>query len=179
MVRTRKLQQRFDRPSEALDAYERAIVTGKKEEDLALFHHDKGVLYEELNKHAEALVEAEKALSFDPKRISSYRNKGHALNQLGRFDEALEVFEEAIRRKPNYPNAHLGKSTSLKGQGKYQEALQEIEEAIRLKGDYMWAWKNKEKVLKLLAQQAREEAEKYEKLAQQAKENAIQFGDTR
>src|SRR5207248_5466680 len=120
---------------------------------------------------------AEKALSFDPEDISLYRNKGHALSKLGRFDEALEAFEEAIRRKPDYPNAHQGKGGVLRHQGKYQEALQEIEEAIRLKGDYMWAWKNKETTLKLLAQQAREEAERYDKLAREAHEKAKQLSD--
>ncbi len=171
-----KIQKRFNCQSEALDAYERAIVVCNDPVALALFHHDKGVLYEELNQYAEALAEAEKALSFDPERVSSYRNKGHALNKLGRFDEALEVFEEAIRRKPHYPNAHQGKATALKGQERYKEALQEIEEAIRLKRNYMWAWKNKETTLKLLAQQAREEAERYDKLAQEASEKAQQFG---
>ena len=68
------------------------------------------------------------------------------------------------------------KEVALKGLGKYQEALQEFEEAIRLKNDYVWAWKHKERTLKLLAQQAREEAERYEQLAQEASEKAKQFG---
>ncbi len=171
-----KIQQRFNHSSEALDAYERAINAGKKIEDLALFHHDKGILYEKLEKYAEALAETEKALFLDPERISSYRNKGFALDKLGRFDEALEAFEEAIRRKPDYPNAHQGKGKVLRQQGKYQEALQEIEEAIRLKENYMWAWKNKETTLKLLAKQAREEVERYDRLAQEAHVKARQLG---
>ncbi len=171
-----KIQQGFNHSSEALDAYERAIIVGKKTADLALFHREKATLYEKLEMYDEELVEAEKALSLDPKHISSYRDKAHALNKLERFNEALEVCEEAIRRKPNYPSTRLAKGTALKGLGKYQEALREIEEAIRLKGDYMWAWKHKETTLKLLAQQMREEAERYDKLAQVAHEEAKQFG---
>jgi tetratricopeptide (TPR) repeat protein len=163
-----KIQQRLNHLSEALDAYERATITGQKAKDLALFHRDRGAVYEKLEKFADALAEAEKALSFDPEDISSYRNKGFALGKLERFDEALQTFEEAIRRKPDYPNAHLGKGKVLRQLGKYQEALQEIEEAIRLKGNYIWAWRNKETTLKLLAKQAREDAEKYDKLAQEA-----------
>ena len=171
-----RIQKRLDHLLEALDAYERAIVACNRATDLALFHREKGALYEKLEKYTGSLTEAEEALSLDPEYISSYRDKAHALNKLGRFDEALEVCEEAIRRKPDYPNIYQAKGVALKGLGRYQEALQEIEEAIRLKDDYMWAWKNKEATLKLLAQQAREEAERYDRLAQEASEKAKQFG---
>lgn len=171
-----KIQKRFDHLSDALDTYGRAIAACTKTSDLALFHRERGALCEQLGRYTELLAEAEKALSFDPEYISSYRDKAHALNQLRRFNEAFEVCEEAIRRKPDYPNTHLAKGVALKGLGKYQEALQEIEEATRLKSDYMWAWKHKETTLKLLAQQTREEAAKYGQLAQEASEKARHFG---
>lgn len=171
-----KIHRRFNRLAEALTAYERAITASNKTSDLARFHREKAAVYEKLEKFAEELVEAEQALALDPDHISSYRDKAHALNKLGRPEEALAVCEEAIRRKPDYPNIHQAKGVALKWLGKYQEALEEFEEAIRLKSDYMWAWKQKEWTLKLLAQQARGDAERYDQLAQEAAEKAKQFG---
>jgi hypothetical protein len=81
---------------------------------------------------AEALDEADKALSLEPESAATHTLRAVALSRLGRGEESLEAFREALRHEPQSARSHFNLASQLNVVGRREEALQHALEAQRL-----------------------------------------------
>lgn len=92
-----------------------------------------------LERHAEALIAADKALALSPNEANVLILSGWVLALTGRANEAIALIERAIRLNPITPNWYygaLGDALLLSGQG--EEALVNLHKCADLAPDFVW-----------------------------------------
>ena len=92
-----------------------------------------GVAAEALGRHAEAIIDLERAMKLDPK-ISVYGEWGAALVATGDLNGALGVYDKAISASPDWRYYYTSRGKIKLTQEKYAEAAVDFETAIG-KGD--------------------------------------------
>jgi serine/threonine-protein kinase len=85
-----------------------------------------------MERHEEAIAEAERAVELDPLSPQSSMNLGRAFNFAGRYEEATRQLQATIEAHPNFDTAYFHLGASYGRRGMYEEAITAIEEAIRL-----------------------------------------------
>jgi tetratricopeptide (TPR) repeat protein len=83
---------------EALRDYDQAIALNA---NVAIYHANKAAALSFLNRHADAVDAAERAILVDPGYTKAYSRLGLSLLALNRTREALAAYEEAARREPD------------------------------------------------------------------------------
>lgn len=83
---------------EALRDYDQAIALNA---NVAIYHANKAAALSFLNRHADAVDAAERAILVDPAYTKAYSRLGLSLLALNRTREALAAYEEAARREPD------------------------------------------------------------------------------
>ena len=74
--------------------------------------------------HAQALTEAERAVTLDPNFAEGYFHLGTVLYFSGLSQEAIKATETAIRLNPRYPDVYLfNLAANYRIAGQYEEAL--------------------------------------------------------
>jgi tetratricopeptide (TPR) repeat protein len=82
----------------ALVEYDQAIALNGH---VAIYHANKAAALSFLNRHADAVDAAERAIRIDPAYTKAYSRLGLSLLALNRTREALAAYEEAARREPD------------------------------------------------------------------------------
>mmetsp|Transcript_53414 Transcript_53414/g.134171 ORF Transcript_53414/g.134171 Transcript_53414/m.134171 type:complete len:520 (-) Transcript_53414:78-1637(-) len=82
---------------EALVAYEQAI---NLEADNHVHYGNRAAALIELNRHADALADADKAISINPMWARGYYRRAKALSGLGRTDEAIDALQAGLAAVP-------------------------------------------------------------------------------
>ena len=83
-----------------------------------------------LHRPADALVQLDAAIAFDPAHAPAHMQRGVVLERLGRVDEALEALAEAVRLDPDDHAAWTnlafltGRHHPIRGVARYDELLQ-------------------------------------------------------
>ena len=75
----------------------------------------------------EAIMQAEKALAFDPLSLIANRSLAGIYNFSGRYDRAVEVLQKVIEMDPDFPRAHLFLGMAYWQKSMYEEAIAEFE----------------------------------------------------
>jgi tetratricopeptide (TPR) repeat protein len=126
----------LNRPEEALSACNRAL---QLDQDNPVILNILGSIFDDLNRHGEALEvykEAlnayDKALHIHPLNSGFHANKGNILHRLKRYDEALVAYDEAIKISPLLGDCYINKGNILQDLKRYDEALKVCEEALRI-----------------------------------------------
>ena len=88
----------------AEEAFRDVLARGGKQ---AFVHHNLGIVHQQRNQHAEALVEFRAAARLDPKFGPARLLAGSSLLALGRVGEAVAELERAVRLMPGEKAAHL------------------------------------------------------------------------
>lgn len=70
----------------------------------SIFYCNRAAAYSKIGKHEKAIVDAEKAISLDPKYANAYSRLGFALFSLNRIDECREVYQRGLRACPDSQN---------------------------------------------------------------------------
>lgn len=89
----------------ALKGYQKVIDEFSDPDSLKVAWNNKGLIFETLEDHKEAIICYKKALAYDPTQKESHYNKGLSLSFLGRFSDAIESYEKAIELDKNYEEA--------------------------------------------------------------------------
>ena len=105
--------------------------------------NDKGVIFDKLGRHDEALEAYDKALEIDPNDVVAWSNKGNALGSLGRTDEALKAFDKALEINPDNEYIWYNKGNDLGSLGRTDEALKAFDKALEINPNSAKAWYNK------------------------------------
>lgn len=102
-----------------------------KEERLPVAHFVQGLAYRELGQYVKGLVEAEKAIQYDPSYANAYVLLATLLYHSGRPQEGLESVRTAMRLNPHHPynySFHLGQAYFFLG--RYDEAIDAFRQGL-------------------------------------------------
>ncbi len=103
---------------------------------------NRGVVYNNMEKHEEAVRDFTICLSLDPGNNDGLIGKANSLSALLRFEEALPFYNQYLQKKPGDANAVLKRGTANVQLGRYEEALADLEKSKELKPDnyevYYW-----------------------------------------
>lgn len=86
--------------------------------------------YDALNRPAEAVSEAEKALSIDSKNEAAYLQLGQIFLSRNTPQAALEIYQEALDLFPQSILLRLGKGLALKELKRYDDAAKELRQCL-------------------------------------------------
>ncbi len=93
---------RLNRPGEALDVFDEALVMDPENADVYV---KKGTALERMKKFDEAVACYDRAIAANQSMTLAYLCKGGVYNQMERFSEALECYEQALRSQHKTPAA--------------------------------------------------------------------------
>jgi len=124
-----QLQNRKNKPPEALAAYTKAIAADPA---FSWPYNNIGRLYLSQNDDAQALTWFTKALEVNPNHLRAQSNRGLAAARLGRYDEALAAYERVLAMNPTDAHAHASLGWLLLNAGRQTEGLRELQVAVRL-----------------------------------------------
>jgi tetratricopeptide (TPR) repeat protein/mono/diheme cytochrome c family protein len=125
------LYQAFQKKSIAEDIAGYKNIIARNGGNVALLHHDVGVLYLQLGRAEEAIGHFETSLTLQPGSAVAQFNLGTALMLAGRFPDAIRPLAEAVRLQPDYAVAHNNLADALLELGRADEALSHYREAVR------------------------------------------------
>lgn len=87
------------------------------------------IIYAQQGKYEQAIEQAKKAVSLNPRNISYLFNLAELLATDGQLEAALAYYEKALKVNPKFSPAIVGKCNCLTESGKPLEALQLLEKA--------------------------------------------------
>ncbi len=102
-----------------------------------------------------ALEDYNETVRLEPKDGIAYSNRAEARRDKGDLKGALEDCNRAIRFKPDHAEAFYIRGTVRRAKGNLKGALEDYKEAIRLQPDYAEALKNRDEVLKAIAERSK------------------------
>ena len=90
------------------------------------------VLYLELGRPSDAVVQFEASAKLRPELAATHFNLGLALTLAGKLEDAIGQYDQALRIRPDYALAHNNLGGILLQVGNADEALTHLREAVRL-----------------------------------------------
>ena len=92
----------------------------------------RGMIKADLDKHEEAISDANEAIRLKPNYVEAYFLRGLSNNNLGRREEAIPDLNEAIRLNPNNAQAYLLRGLVKGNLRKVEEAKADYQMALKL-----------------------------------------------
>jgi len=124
-----RLQNRLNRPAEALAAYTKAMTADPA---FSWPYHNIGRIYMSQQDNEQALAWLTKAVEINPNRLRAQFNLGVAAARLKRYDEALVAYGRALAMHPADADAHANVGWILLKVGRQAEGVRELQVAVRL-----------------------------------------------
>ena len=97
-------------------------------------HRAYGILLSQLGRHAEAIIEGERARELDPLALITRTNEALFFYYSGQFAEAEEKLKAALELEPNFWVALLSIAKVYVAQGKHQQAIEVLTKARKFSG---------------------------------------------
>jgi TolB-like protein/class 3 adenylate cyclase len=108
----------------------------------SLAHQVAATVFLHLQRHEEAIAEAEHAIAMDPNDADSYIALASALSLSGRPEEALQLVKDAMRLNPHYPSFYLYElGLAQFGMQQFDKAAVSLERATALNPDDRWSFR--------------------------------------
>jgi tetratricopeptide (TPR) repeat protein/S1-C subfamily serine protease len=130
----------------AIEAFQQAINTLPKREDLKNFHssilQQQSVVYRYLENYEQALTVINQAISLVPNNPNHYNEKWSVLSELKRYDEGLAAITQAINLAPRAA-WYYNRGILYYNQQKYKLALADFNKAIDLNRNFAKAYENR------------------------------------
>jgi len=99
----------------------------KADPNSAHVHFARGVIYESLSKHKEAVADFDKAIALDPKGAAAYNHRGSEQLKLGHFTESIKDFDRYLQLKPEDEPGHWRRGIAYYYAGKFEEGRKQFE----------------------------------------------------
>ena len=97
-------------------AYRRALALDAS--DFRVWNNLAGILFDVMNRPAEAIACLEKALAIDPQNRLGWSNLANLAGRLGRHDQSLECAQRALELDPQMVEAQLHRARAAQALGK-------------------------------------------------------------
>jgi tetratricopeptide (TPR) repeat protein len=102
--------------------YSRALDHPEAFQDLFQLYHNRGLAFDLLGRHAEAVKDFNQALALNETSVPALCNRGGALLSMSELERALADFSRAVRLDPVNADAHYGLAMVYEELGQYREA---------------------------------------------------------
>lgn len=103
---------------------------------------NRGVVYNNMERHQEAVRDFKVCLRYDPENIDGLIGMANSLSALLHFEEALPYYNHYLKLKPDDANAILKRGTAFVQLGKLDDALRDFDNSYNIKPDnyelYYW-----------------------------------------
>jgi lipoprotein NlpI len=87
----------------------------------------RGLIYESMQKHTEAIADFDRCLELDPKLAEAYDHRGSEQFKLGRIKESLADFDQFLKLRPKEAPSHWKRGISLYYAGRYDDGRKQFE----------------------------------------------------
>jgi lipoprotein NlpI len=87
----------------------------------------RGMLYEALDKHAEAIADFDRTLKLDPKAADAFEYRGSERFKLGKIAESIADFDEYLKLKPREGPKHWKRGISYYYAGRFEDGQKQFE----------------------------------------------------
>ena len=124
-----RLQYRFRRPQEALNAFNRAIAADPA---FSWPYHNIGRLYLDQGNLEQALPWLARAVEVNPNHWRAQFSLGIAAHKAKRYDDALAAYARAVAMSPDDADTHANIGWILVRTGRDAEGVRELQTAVRL-----------------------------------------------
>jgi len=104
---------------------------------------NRGVAYEKLGDHRQAISDYDRVIEIDPKYADAYSNRGITYDKLGNHRQAIEDFERAIEINPQYADAYSNRGAAYGVLGNYRQAISDYDRAIEFNPEHAEAFNNR------------------------------------
>ena len=101
-----------------------------------------GNLFQEQERHEEAIIQYKKAIMINPNDEKIYNNLGLSYFGMNLYENALEEYKKAINLNPKYEEAIFGLGNSYDKIGKPDEAIKELSKVITMNPNHARAFIN-------------------------------------
>ena len=101
-----------------------------------------GLVYQKLNREAQALDAFQKARALDPANAEVLLNLGIVYEKQGQYEQALRYLQQAIELEPGSAKIYNNLGIVLARQHKYEQAREAYEKALALDPSLVEAWNN-------------------------------------
>jgi lipoprotein NlpI len=108
----------------ALNLAGQAIARDPKHEPGYLF---RGVVYESLQRHTEAVQDFDKAIELNPQTAEAYDRRGSEHFKLGHIQESLKDFDKFLELRPAAKPGHWKRGISLYYAGRFEDGRKQFE----------------------------------------------------
>lgn len=122
--------------------------------DSAAAWQEKADSFLQSGRQVEALVEYEKALSLEPRRVPALRGKALVLREIGSLCEALETIDQALAIDPGFAAAWRTRGALLRDLERHDEGLACYDKGLEIEPTDAVLWLNKGNVLVKLGRTA-------------------------
>ena len=87
---------------------------------LANAYSNRGVIYDDLGQHLQAIEDYDDAIRLNPGYANAYYNRGNAYADLGQHLQAIEDYDDAIRLNPELVLAYINRGNAHNNLGQPQ-----------------------------------------------------------
>lgn len=98
----------------------------------AIAYLNRGLAYDGLGKHDQAIRDYNKCIELDQNFAKAYSNRGIIYSRLGDYWSAIKDFDNALMRDPLYENAYFNRGLTYVYLDDYDQAIKDYNMAIKL-----------------------------------------------
>lgn len=132
----------------------------------AAFYLDFALAYGNAGDAVNAVIQLEKALTYEPNSPEAYSNLGMYYTDLKQFDNAISALRKAINLKPGFSKAYYNLGLAYAMSGQFENAVEPFQQSIQFNPDYTDAYNNLGNTYSALGNYT-EALKAYEKVLQQ------------
>jgi tetratricopeptide (TPR) repeat protein len=98
-----------------------------------LAYYNRGVTYDKLDNHRQAIEDFSRAIEIYPGFADPYYNRGIVYAGLGNYRQAMEDFSRVIEIKPSFARAYTNRGNAYQELGNYRQAMEDFSRVIEIK----------------------------------------------
>ncbi len=118
----------------------------------ALAYFSRGLIYDVMNRPADALTNYDRAITLDPKFARVYMNRGLIYTTLGHYDYALDDYNKSVDLDPTFARTFNNRGAAYLYLQQYDKALADFSQVISLDSRYTQAYINRGSTYRILKQ---------------------------
>jgi tetratricopeptide (TPR) repeat protein len=115
----------------------------RKADLLCLLYGNRGVNFNDLGQHAQAIAELTKAIKRDRNNADAYSNRGAAYTDLGQLPEANADYNKTIEVDPKHATAYLNRGINYSTLGRRLEAIADFTKTLEFDPNNAKAYGNR------------------------------------
>ncbi|MBI5587181.1 MAG: tetratricopeptide repeat protein [Deltaproteobacteria bacterium] len=114
----------------------------KTEGEIPLAYNSRGLVYQDLGEHKEAIADFNRAIELDPRYAFPYNNRGYSYQRMKDYGQAAKDYDRAIELDPGIASPYNNRGLLRYELGDYNNAVADFKKAIELDTKLLHAYVN-------------------------------------